>query len=143
MAADIAAIRLALRDNLITNVPSLPPLQEWENRTFVPPSPEGDDWVREFNSVVAERLAGSNTTETVGNYRILLVYPLGQGTEDIESVSTEIVAAFKPGLGLPVSPGCTVQIFRTERLAPSTSAVQSWYTITTVISWRVYSSLLG
>jgi hypothetical protein len=143
MATDIQAVRLALRTNLLTNVPSLPALQEWENRTFVPPDPEGSDWVREFNSVVTERLVGSNTTETIGNYRVMLVYPLGQGTEDIESVSTQIIAAFPPGLGLVVSPGCTAQIFRSERLAPSTSAVQSWYTITTVISWRVYSSLLG
>jgi len=142
MAIDISAVRLALRNNMISQVGSLPALQEWENRTFVSPDPEGGDWVREFNSIVAERLAGSNTIETVGNYRIMLVYPKGQGTESIEQVSGDIVSAFPPGLGLSAGPGCTVQVFRTERLAPSTTAVQSWYTITTVVSWRVYTSLV-
>lgn len=137
---DLPAIRLALRNHLLTDVPGLPDLHEWENRTFDAPDQGGSNWIREFNTLVSERIVATNTIEHIGSYRIQLVYPLGGGTEDPEEVSGQIAQAFSPGTSLEVSAGCYVTCYRAERLPPSTNAVESWYTVTVAISWRIYSS---
>jgi hypothetical protein len=140
MALDLSAVRLALRTHLLTTVGGLPALREWENRTFVAPSPNGENWVREFNSIVSEVVVATNTLRHIGNYRVQLVYPLGSGTEAIEGLSGEIAAAFHPGLSLIASPTCPVQVFRSERSSLTSSSVQSWYALTVTVSWIAHTS---
>lgn len=142
MSLDTTKVRLTLRTHLLSVVPTLPLLQQWENRAFETPTPNSTNWIRELMEPLAERVVASNTIANTGNYRIDVVVPNGEGTEGLEAISDDIVAAFHPGLSLQ-DPGltCTVQIQRSQRRqARRDTQAKAWYAQPIVVSWVVYTN---
>ena len=142
MALDITKVRLILRAHLQTAVPSLPSLQQWENRNFEAPDPESTNWIREQMEPTTERLVATNTIANTGNYRVDVVVPNGEGTEGLEAISDDIVAAYPPGLSLTDSPPtCTVQIRQAQRRqARRDTRDRVWYFQPVIVSWIVYTN---
>lgn len=141
MSLDLAKVRLILRSHLST-ISGLPGLVQYENRTFETPSPDGNDWLREYMQIQRERWAASNTKRHDGVYRIDVVVPSGAGTERMEGYSSSIITAYHPGLSITDSPEtCTVQIFQSQRRQAGTDTRnRAWYSQTCLINWTVYTT---
>ncbi len=142
MALDITKVRLILRTHLLSAVPTLPALQQWENNNFEAPDPESKNWIREQMEPTTERLVATNTIANTGNYRVDVVVPNGLGTEGLEAISNDIVAAFPPGLSLTdVPPTCTVQVRQAQRRqARRDTRDRVWYFQPVIVSWIVYTN---
>lgn len=141
MSLNLPKVRLILRSHLLT-ITGLPAAVQYENRTFEAPDPEGTDWLREYMTVQRERWAATNTKRHDGQYRIDVVVPSGEGTEKMEGYSSDIVAAYHPGLSLTDSPPtCTVQIFQSARRgATRDTRDRAWYAQTVLVNWTVYTA---
>jgi hypothetical protein len=141
MSIDLTKVRLLLR-SVVTSIPGIPPLAQWENQNFEGPDPEGTNWIRELNSPLSERPVATNTIQHVGTYRIDVVVPSGSGTETLESLTDSIKAAFEPGDQVQ-DPACTVQIIKSERLpARRDTRDNAWYFQSVAVTWHVYTTFV-
>lgn len=92
-------IRAAFRA-LLEAVPGLPAVA-WEGRSFTPlvGTPFVRESLRPINSAVRALGRGGTISHTITAH-LILFYPIGKGTVDIETMAGTLLEAFKPGTSL-------------------------------------------
>lgn len=146
---DEQEVRSILRDRLLT-VSGLDGSNggnvAWQNRTFTPPSPEGDVmWVRESMEFIDEAL---NATELVqvNGLVIYWVYTVaGTSIERSAAVARDIINAFRPGQSLRTVDGvpqtCGVVLHHSFRQPAFREGGDGpWYIQPVQVEWRVHVS---
>jgi hypothetical protein len=136
-AVDLRKVRQVLREKLLT-VPGIPAtaLHEAENRPIVPPGPETPLWIREKMVPIAEPLVATGQTRTRGYMQWDVVAPAGRGTEEVEDLTTAILATFKRQV--LNSQGIQVYIYDTDR-AQGRKESEIWWSKPVFVYWAVHA----
>ena len=131
---DHKAIRQALRTQLLT-VSGLPAGKQWENKSFTPPT-DGSPWLREQLLPAGEEFVASSMWEATGLAQYDLFYPLGDSSEDADTLADAIKRVFRPPQTIGSS--TKVNIDKAERDAGQI-ADSVWYMVSVRITWRAYA----
>ncbi len=142
---NIEVARLLLRNRLLDNVDDLPVECQWENRVFTPPDPiRGSIWLREKLLLANERKTSTGFVQTLGQYRIDIFVPIGDGTTAAERLAKDVRDVYEAGTKLEdTAASVGVQVYRAERGQGQEDSRDGavWFRFPVLVYWRTFSAV--
>ena len=109
----------------------------WENRTFDPDTVKGE-WIKENLMIIDERQAASDLLELRAYMQFTLMSPSNSGTEKIDILSQQIVAALRPKKSFGTDDS---RIYIDKGLVGSGRNDSKWHQLPVLSYFRAYTHI--